>query len=366
MGWKITDQEIQALWTEIWPKIVAIAWLDDLYHEDDGNNEDPIGPSNKPSYRKCFEKSAKFRSKEVKRVADTLTEHGLLRLKWESEIPIGIAARDKGADISDISIYELVEIIDDLIDRVYPATKKSPSTTDSEEISETSDQNASNDSPGLFKWSCSEALYGKTYFYLNHKGIALPWPRTPDQRKIFVGYAQGGGALPRQAAPGESQPNGSGLNPPQDDLLKYLTSGIDWDCVESEDGSENGSKKGSTVPAKGLTGVELLTLFKKWGEEVGTAWAYHDRGVPDEIRRNIKDHIRPEVWSRWPPFLTAKAVNEQDFTIIRPPGLHSSDPSLDMEVPVPGPPDTQVPDRETIFKELIVGQATNPMYSNCY
>lgn len=358
MEWKITDKEIQALWTEIWPKIVAIGWLDDL---DDQRNTNHLHPPDESSYRDCFENSASFRRKEVKRVADTLTEHGMLRLQWDSNIPIGLATKDNDLDLS---IAEAVNIISELIEQKYPIKKGSHSGADSGDTKETSDRNGSSDPPDRYKWSCSNALYGNTYFYLNHKGIVLPWPITPpDQRRIFVGYAQGGGALPRSSAHGGPPWNG-GLNPSQDKLFDDLTSNIDWDSTPSEENKR--------LPTTGLTGVALITLFEKWGEEVGTAWAYDGQGVPNQIRNNVKDHIMPEVWTNWPSneegnhYVTAEAVDGPDFILEGNSELGPTDPSIQLKVPLPAPPPTQAPDRETIFKELIVGQATNPMYSNCY
>jgi hypothetical protein len=205
------------------------------------------------------------------------------------------------------------------------------------------------------KRSCPDTLYGETFFYVNQKGILLPFPETPDEKEIFIGYTEGGGALPRIPPHGGPPWAGSSLTPTESDLYADLTNYLPvtvndpWRCRPV-----------------GLSGIALLTLFEKWAEVVGGAWN-HPNTVPDDIRDHLQAYIKPEVWSVWPPYLEASASNAQhDFVIEGDADKDERANKILMRVPVPDPPTIPLPAREEIFKELIVGAATNPMYSNCY
>ena len=367
--WKVTGREIEALWTEIWPKIVAIAWLDEA-----------SGPPGQAAYRRGIERNASFRYNEVKRIADILTRHGLLRLNWSATIPICVAApRAFGIIMGEYSkaIRNLKPMIttetddeeDAHLDSAAEEEKRHLESTGAEEDRPLESAGAEEDRPQepagaeeeesdtgkSQKTSCPDTLYGETFFYINQKGILLPFPETPDRKEIFIGYTEGGGALPRIPPHGGPPWAGSSLTPTEGDLYTELTNVLPvtvddpWRCRPI-----------------GLSGIALLTLFEKWAEVVGGAWN-HPTTVPNDIRNHLQAYIKPEVWSVWPPYLEATASNAQhDFVIEGDADKDERDDHIKMKVPVPDPPAIPLPTREEIFKELIVGGATNPMYSNCY
>lgn len=345
--WKVTGREIEALWTEIWPKIVAIAWLDEV-----------SGPPGQAAYRTCIGRNATFRSNEVKRIADILTQHGLLRLFWDATIPICVAAppafgiiMGKYANVMRAMGPIMASETDDEEKRhLKPAGEKAerPLQSPGEEEEEESDTGKSQ------KTSCPDTLYGETFFYINQKGILLPFPETPGDKEIFIGYTEGGGALPRIPSHGGPPWAGSNVTPTEPHLFSELTN---FELLEGTDDWR--------CRPVGLSGIALLTLFEKWAEVVGSAWN-HPATVPDDIRNHLQAYIKPEVWSVWPPYLEASAANAHDFVIKGDADKDERANKIYMEVPVPDPPTVPLPTPEDIFKELIVGAATNPMYSNCY
>lgn len=141
-AWEITDREIQTIWTEIWPKIVALAWKD-------------------PTYRNHFESSAAFRIVEARRIA------GLIGVDYTSNIPICITS----PAALNIGVEEFVSLFT---------------------FRERSDQ-----STRPTGWTCEDTLYGDTYFLINTEGFVMPWPDKPSRGEVFIGYFEGGGVLPR-------------------------------------------------------------------------------------------------------------------------------------------------------------------------
>lgn len=332
--WKVTDNEIQALWTEIWPKIVAIMWLDDYR-----SLKSPA------SYRSCFERDEDFRRDEVQRIAKILLDYGILRATWTSNIPICLT------DPKNLGI-----IMSQYADQ---ANCLDPRHTILDDNSETGRG---------FKWSCPATLYGETFFYVNQKGIVLPWPNRPSLHAIFIGYAEGGGALPRTGLPVHDGPplwNMSPLIPTEKELYEKLID-IPWPKQGCE-GPE------SICYSLGLSGVALLTLFEKWSEVVGGAWTYGAKAA-DQIRDNLEDYVKPEVWTHLPSLVELKYWDRHTFMLEGDSDKKPQEDSIRMWVPVPAPTNdpgkhpqhVRTPFEPEIFQELIVGHATNPMYSNCY
>lgn len=389
--WRVTDREIVALWNSIWPKIVAIAWLDE------------IAPFQPPfSYRKCFEQSSTFRQTEVRRIAAVLKQRGLLRLDWTSQIPICLASPDQlgiqmpnyvkqasclytltypfpslgdGAPSDDTlggTTGALTDVDPGMLSEAGPerphagrphdagaasaeTTTVTPKTTPAHPGVEAFEE-TDRPKPIRIRFSCPDALFGNTFFYINHWGIVLPWPPRPSATNIFVGYMEGGGSLPRAPQNGGPPWLGNTLNPTDSDLFSELTT-FPTDCKAEP----------AKVAVDGLIGTTLLTLFEKWGEVIGAAWAIG--GAAEHIRKNLKSYILPEVWTEWPPYLDAVDSTrhafelEGDSSSMNPLGTK---PKMKLTAPVPAPVGVQLPTESDVFRELIVGQATNPMYSNCY
>lgn len=334
--WKITGSQIKLLWTQIWPKIVALAWLDDVA---------PIaGGSSK--YRKCVENNLEFRMREVERIGDILVSNGLARCKWDSGIPISVAT----PDILGMKITQYTGGIVDHFGLHLEFGEEGAFRP-----------NADKDFPepigNKYGFSCPDAIYGETFFYLNHKGLVLPWPPTPTELAVYVGYMEGGGLLPRvivNGGPPWNLPSGTSLDPTESNLFDDLKNSTLSPC----------EKDGWQAYRGGISGIALMTLLEKWSKVVGGVWTFEDA---NRVRNNLQSFIMPEVWSTWPEFVKADHWEGHEFVMSSDsdlPGLQQD--AIHMDVPVPAPTPVPYPDREAIFKELIVGAATNPMYSGCY
>jgi len=344
--WQISDKEILTLWTKIWPKMVALTWLN------------PGG-----NYRTKFTGSWQFRRAEAHRIAHIIGEH------YDSNVPLNI---DSPANLGM------------LIENFIGFALNDPFVKDP--------KNPKHDLypyKRFFKgWSCPKTLYGETYFVVNQFGILMPLPNPPTRRSTFKGYFEGGGVLPRtnpvwstigamaaQAGPPLPPDYYAGANiPPPAQRLALLNNRqrvlydriIDWADV--------GSNDSPNVNANGLTGVSLLTLFAKWPKIVAIAWddiqMYIDNGTSGtpprvtDIIGNAASYIMPEVWTDWPAYVlnNPAVLNNIENIIFR----HASTPNaqrIDLDLPLPPPPAGNM---ANIYEELIVGYATNPMYSACY
>lgn len=303
-AWVITDKEIQILWTEIWPKIVALAW----WSEEQRHN---------PSFRHVFARNAQFRKDEVRRIAQILNTAGITNVNYISEIPICVT------EPRNLKIFVEDHIQLNLLVPLAEGAKIG-------------------DEYGFGGWSSLAKLYRDTFFTINAEGIVMPWPETPSIESIFTAYWGGGGIVPRENPTWPTSPSS-----PEYNLFQRL---IDFSLPDTD--------TETACDPTGLTGVALLTLFEKWPKVVAQAWGIGPI-MKDHIINNLQDYIMPEVWTQWPNFLTEGYDDESDDIKL---AHEDNSDMLNLIVPLPDPP----PDANHIFQELIVGYATNPMYSNCY
>ena len=301
-AWQITDKEIHTLWHEIWPKIVALKWLNPL------KGTEP----NQVSYLQAFEGNREFRVEEVHRIAQHLD------VQYNSQVPICITSP---ADLN-IGMEEFADLFDDNYEPSDTLYHPTPPTTA----------------------SCDTPLYGNTFFLLTPCGFVMPWPEEPDIRDIRVGYMQGGGLLPRTSPP----PPVFGSNAWRIIYLWVRPTPI---------------RTLEVCPVDGLSGVALFTLFAKWPKVVALTWLGDGDGTGQLglVQGNLRRYIQPDVWSRWPTVLDPTPganLTSLDFSF----GHAEDAPTIKMTVPLSAQPANV----DRIFNELIAGFASNPMYTNSY
>ena len=162
--WSITGKEIQTFWTDIWPKIVALAWWSDAQQN----------PLQNPSYRCVFERDGDFRVAEAKRIAEKIGVY------YDSDIPICVTAPSN---------------LNMLIEGFMQFNLPDPFSKEERDPDRAED-------PTFTGWSCPQTLYGDTFFVINEHGFVMPWPNMDPQNpltanQIYIGYLEGGGILPR-------------------------------------------------------------------------------------------------------------------------------------------------------------------------
>lgn len=98
-----------------------------------------------------------------------------------------------------------------------------------------------------------------------------------------------------------------------------------------------------------------------WFNEVRPGGGTDTRDDMDTGPYSPQKYILPEVWSEWPQeHVEADIINGKDDFEIEYDSQISN--KIRMQVPLPHLP----VDDENIYRELIVGYATNPLYTNTY
>ncbi|MFQ5569297.1 MAG: hypothetical protein ACE5G0_06455, partial [Rhodothermales bacterium] len=209
--------------------------------------------------------------------------------------------------------------------------------------------------------SCPAALYGEKYFLINDEGFVMPWlmeSEAPTEDQMFIGYSQGGGVLPRRKAFSSTGPSDYNL----DERTRFTELTTQW--------TPQFPLTNLDCKITGLSGVALLSLFDKWSKVVALAWQnqWHMTEVQDPTK--IRDYIMPEVWTQWPDYLKATIKKDSDDIKL----IHSvplvtedappPDPNLTMELQMPIA--SKPINADNIFRELLLGYASNPMYTNTF
>ena len=327
-GWSITGTEVSFLWTEIWPKLVALGWK---------NPGKVVGGATK-HYRAEFSSKTIFRTREASRVAK------LLGLRYQSNIPIHLAQPDSLG----ISMPYMARVWRPEARQSGPAanpdSKPFMGRLSRREARPSGpvanpDSNGSGSGGSAF---CLGNMYGETFFVISEDGIFMPWPDAPTVPEILMGYIQGGGVLPRRGAP---------VKP----LIPRAPTLQSMENFPTDIGGNNFPGKIRSV----ITGVSVMTLLEKWQNMVALAWEDGPTRIAEMIAEP-KKYVAPEVWSTWPKSVDVLVLKDTpDFVISHDP---KSKIPLRIDVPIPEQP----LNADDYFEELIIGHASNPMYSNCY
>lgn len=198
-----------------------------------------------------------------------------------------------------------------------------------------------------------DTIYGETFFTITRHGFVMPWPDSPspstDPDNIFIAYLQGGGVLPDNDI--VSVPSTYGTV--RDAIMANLSS------------ATTPTRSQGAIEVRGISGVALLALFAKWPRMVALAW--HSSGDRAEIMNRPEAYIMPEVLTQLDPDLVQIGVDPglEDFEISyagMPSNSTAPPPPIIITAPLPEAPQ----DANKIYEQLIMGYATNPLYTNTF
>ena len=270
-AWAITGSQLQLLWTEIYPIIVAHSW--------------GTAPENE-KFRACFEDAFSFREGAVVAVASVLDKHH----PWRPPF-------------------------------VWPAGLKIHVDTETPR---------------------------QTHFLLSHRGISLPWPDSPFANSgtvpdIQTAYSLMGGRLPRM----REYTNG------EDDLEAAIRAALS--ALNRENCRQDAQppfRKETT-----FSGQAVFDLISQLPRIVARSWsdAAFKRKYQKTPWQVITDISFPPIIKVVPP----EIEKSEELTIMHQSGTGTG---LRLILPLPDYP----PNPSATIKELILGYASNPMYSNCY
>lgn len=328
MAWSITGTEVSILWTEIWPKLVALGW----------KNPAKVVANGTKHYHTEFSSSMEFRMLEAERVAT------LLGLSYTSDIPIHLAQSDELGNSMPkmIKLWQRapMQLGAKSDSKPFMGRRSRPEARPSGPVANP-DSNGSGSVGSAF---CLGNMYGETFFVISEDGIFMPWPQEPTVPEILMGYVQGGGVLPRRGAPVAP------LIPPAPSLQSME------DFPTNIDGDNDDDAAIKTV----ITGVSVMTLLEKWQNMVALAWEDNSGKRTVNMQNSPQKYVAPEVWSKSPQTVEVLVLpNTPDFVIRHNPQWNRP---LRIDVPIPEKP----LNADDYFDELIIGHASNPMYSNCY
>jgi len=182
---------------------------------------------------------------------------------------------------------------------------------------------------------------GNTFFVLNPYGLLMPWPEKPEEPSdLYAAYFLSGGTLP------------SNDSIVADPFLKKLKEEVKWDEFEKDTGDLDDAYSES-----GMSGIGLLKMIDNWSRVTSLYWRYSP--MQSIIENQPKSFLMPEVLSNWDfdqykPY-TDKDLEDFNITVT---GAHDE---IRIGAPLP-----EAPDLYQMFDELIIGHATNPMYTGCY
>lgn len=204
---------------------------------------------------------------------------------------------------------------------------------------------------------------GRTNFFLTPRGMILPWPDVPDRNRLVEAYALIGGTLPRTND--AVSKNG---------LFKTISAKAHWERSKIQhsplppeyDGVVREFKKVADESFENDTyfyGNDFLSLMQQLSLIVARAWD-DPRKFGQEYRANprckISDISLPsgEILGEE---LDVEADTEADDVKIEVVITNENKASWKLVVPSPPKPKN----RRAIFRELIEGHASNPLYTGC-
>ena len=190
----------------------------------------------------------------------------------------------------------------------------------------------------------------------------MPWFKvTPTDEQILIGYLQQGGSLPRQHDPPSGQQWGYNFDP-ANQLFNAIKNWQSWSRPANDPDP-------ICDRTKGMTGVALLALFEKWPKTIALAWLHST--VWNQLNytgADATDYVVPDVWINVarPILVDRTSANIMISSVLDPtaPGPPPDNYYLDLRVPMPQIPDLNP--QVDIYEELLIGHATNPMYTGCY